>query len=267
MPSIKPTILGKTGIEVGRLGVASSYGAPASAFEEAFERGCNYFYWGSKRKNGMRQAIRNICRQGKRDDLVIVVQSYSRSAFLMEAFLKRALNSLDIDHADVLILGWHNKRPAQKLLDRALIMKDKGLFRFLGLSSHKRALFPNLAKENIFDLFHIRYNAAHRGAETETFPYLQEEMRPGIISYTATRWGQLLNAKKMPPGEAPPSASDCYRFALSIPAVDVCMCGPKDTAQMKEALRTLELGPLNREEVERMRKIGDYVHAHTRKFF
>jgi predicted aldo/keto reductase-like oxidoreductase len=146
-------------------------------------------------------------------------------------------------------------------------MKDRGLFRFLGLSGHKRTLFPNLAKENIFDLFHIRYNAAHRGAETETFPYLQEEMRPGIISYTATRWGQLLNAKKMPPGETPPSASDCYRFALSIPAVDVCMCGPKDTVQMKEALRTLELGPLSREEVERMRKIGDYVHAHTRKFF
>ena len=32
------TILGKTGLRVGRLGVASSYGAPASAFEEAFER-------------------------------------------------------------------------------------------------------------------------------------------------------------------------------------------------------------------------------------
>ena len=89
MPSTKMTILGKTGIEVGRLGVASSYGAPASAFEEAFERDCNYFYWGSMRKNGMRQAIRNICRQEKRDDLVIVVQSYSRSAFLMEAFVNR----------------------------------------------------------------------------------------------------------------------------------------------------------------------------------
>jgi len=267
MPSIKPTILGKTGLKVGRLGIAASYGAPASAFEEAFERGCNYFYWGSMRKDGMRQAIRNICRRGKRDALVIVIQSYSRSAFLMEAFLKRALKSLGIEQADVLILGWHNKQPARKILDRALKMKDKGLYRFLGLSSHKRALFPKLDKENIFDLFHIRYNAAHRGAETETFPYLQGEIRPGIISYTATRWGQLLNAKKMPPGEAPPSASDCYRFVLSNPAVDICMCGPKDIAQMREALRTLKLGPLNQEEIERMRKIGDYVHAHTSKFF
>lgn len=267
MPSIEPNILGKTGLKAGPLGVAASYGAPTSAFEEAFERGCNYFYWGSMRKDGMREAIRNICRRGKRDDLIIVIQSYSRSAFLMEAFHNRALNSLGVEQAEILILGWHNKRPARKILDRALEMKEKGLYRFLGLSGHNRTLFPKLAAENIFDLFHVRYNAAHRGAETETFPYLRGENRPGVVSYTATRWGQLLNAKKIPPKEAPPSASDCYRFVLSCPEVDLCMCGPKDTAQMREALRTLDTGPLNPEELERMRKIGDYVHAHTNKFF
>ena len=40
-------LLGSTGIEAGPLGLASSYGAPARAFEKAFEMGCNYFYWGS----------------------------------------------------------------------------------------------------------------------------------------------------------------------------------------------------------------------------
>lgn len=264
---MEPAILGKTGLKVGPLGMAASYGAPTSAFEEAFERGCNYFYWGSMRKDGMRRAIKNICSLGKRDALVVVVQSYSRSAFLMELFLKKALKSLGIDQADVLILGWHNKRPSQKILDRAMKLKDKGFYRFLGLSGHKRTLFPELAEENIFDLFHIRYNAAHRGAEKETFPYLQGENRPGVVSYTATRWGQLLNTKKMPPNQPQPSASDCYRFVLSCPSVDVCMCGPKNTAQMKEALRALELGPLNPEELERMRRIGDYVHAHTTGFF
>ena len=44
--------LGRTGLNVGRLGVAASYGAPAEAFEEAFERGCNYFYIGSGRHRG-----------------------------------------------------------------------------------------------------------------------------------------------------------------------------------------------------------------------
>ena len=138
-------------------------------------------------------------------------------------------------------------------------MKKRGMFRFLALSSHNRRLFPKLAEEDIFDIFHIRYNAAHRGAESETFSYLEGDNRPGIVSYTATRWGQLLQEKNMLPGESAPTASDCYRFVLSHPAVDVCMTGPKNLQQMREALRTLDLGPLGGDELERMRKIGDHI--------
>jgi aryl-alcohol dehydrogenase-like predicted oxidoreductase len=254
-------VLGRTGLRVGRLGVGSSYGAPAEAFEEAFERGCNYFYWGSSRRTGMCQAIKNICRKGKRDELIVVIQSYSRSAFLLEVFYRRALKLLALDHADVLLLGWYRKKPPQRILDKANAMKNKGMFRFLALSSHNRLLFPELAKENIFDIFHIRYSAAHRGAESETIPYLEGKNSPDIVSYTATRWGQLLQEKKMPPGESAPTASDCYRFVLSHPAIDVCMTGPKNLQQMREALRALDLGPLGGDELERMRKIGDHIRG------
>jgi len=34
-------ILGRTGLKVARLGVASGYWVPAAAIEEAVERGCN----------------------------------------------------------------------------------------------------------------------------------------------------------------------------------------------------------------------------------
>ena len=254
-------VLGRTGLRVGRLGVGSSYGAPAEAFEEAFERGCNYFYWGSSRKTGMCQAIKNICQKGKRDELIVVIQSYSRSAFLLEVFYRRALKLLALDHADVLLLGWYRKKPPQRILDKANAMKNKGMFRFLALSSHNRRLFPELAKENIFDIFHIRYSAVHRGAESETFPYLEGNNSPDIVSYTATRWGQLLQEKNMPPSESAPTASDCYRFVLSHPAVDVCMTGPKNLQQMREALRTLDLGPFGGDELERMRKIGDHIRG------
>jgi len=135
------------------------------------------------------------------------------------------------------------------------------MFRFLAISSHNRKLFPELAKENVFDIFHIRYSAAHRGAESESFPCLQGEGRPGLVSYTATRWGQLLYDKKMPPGEPPPSASDCYSFVLSHPAVDICMTGPRNLAQMREALMTLDRGPMSEDELARMRKIGDYIRG------
>jgi hypothetical protein len=69
------------------------------------------------------------------------------------------------------------------------------------------------------------------------------DSRPGVVAYTATRWAQIINPKKTPPGEVPASASDCYRFVLSNPEVDVCVCGPK--GQMREGLRTLDLGTLS----------------------
>ena len=267
MDKFTQTFLGQTGLKVGRLGVSASYGAPAEAFEEAFEKGCNYFYWGSMRKRGMRKAIINICRKGKRDKLVVLIQSYSRSPFLMEVFFKQALKSLNIVSADILLLGWHKRRPSQRILDKCLDMKAKGLYRYLAISSHNRPLFPRLAEYQIFDIFHLRYNAAHRGAETEIFDQLIDQQKPGIVSYTATRWGELLNPKKVPSGEKPLTASDCYRFVLSNPNVDICICGPRDHSQMKEALRSLELGPLSEDESVRVRKIGDYVHQHSSKFY
>ncbi len=87
------------------------------------------------------------------------------------------------------------------------------------------------------------------------------------MAYTATRWGHLLDPKKMPPGEEPLLARDCYRFALSHPAVDMALCGPADQEQMEEALRALELGPLDPEEMERMHRIGDHIYGRHKPQF
>ena len=56
---------------------------------------------------------------------------------------------------------------------------------------------------------------------------------------------------------------DCYRFALSKPAVDVCLTGPASAAEMAANLRTLELGPMSAEELNWMRSVGDRVHQLT----
>jgi hypothetical protein len=39
------------------------------------------------------------------------------------------------------------------------------------------------------------------------------------------------------------------------------MSGPRNEDEMKEALRTIDLGPLDPEALERMRKIGAFVHG------
>ncbi len=131
------------------------------------------------------------------------------------------------------------------------------------------------ANESPFDAFMLRYNAVHRGAERDVFPYLplsppspaERVAAPGIVAYTATRWGHLLDPRKMPPGEAPPRARDCYRFALSHPAVSLVLCGPSNREEMQEAVRALDAGPLDAEEMARMKRIGDHVYGEYKPQF
>jgi len=264
----EPVILGRTGLRVGRLGIASGYGAPTAGIEEAFERGCNYFTWGTVIKGykpQMRQALKNIVDKGQRDRLVLAMFTYAHNNFFTERMLRHGLKSAGLDHADVLILGYFSRRVPRRLVDGALRMKEKGLVRFIGISSHNRKLLGMLGRDGEFDVLHVRYSAAHRGAETEIFPFVGEEKGPGIVAFTATRWGKLLDPKKMPPGEKSPTAADCYRFVLSHPAVDVCISGPKTAEQMRENLSVLDGGPMSEDELIRMRRIGDHVYGKPRR--
>ncbi len=254
------TILGRTGLKTSRLGIGAGYGVPASAIIKAYrEYSVNYFYWGT-RKAGMKEAIRTLAPT-ERDKIVIALQSYDHLGFYIPRSVEKGLRALGVEYVDVLILGWHNRYPSARIIESALKCREQGKIRFLAISGHQRKMFRETAQraDAPFDIFMMRYNAAHTGAEKEVFPQLPAENRPGMTIYTATRWGNLLKPKKMPPGEAPLSASDCYRFVLSNPNVDLCMTGPKNDKEMDEALLALERGPLAAEEMERVRRIGDYI--------
>lgn len=254
--------LGSTGIEVARIGISSSFGAHADVFRAALDRGCNYFNWGTfikGRSSAFKDFIRQLSREGKRQEVVIGLLSYSHSALLGDRFLKSALTQLGTDYVDGLILGYYPKRPPQRVLDWAAKVKQSGLVRAIGLTTHNRDVVVPLSKEGIIDYFHIRYNAVHRGAEQDIFPHLQSK-RPGLVSFTATSWGQLIKQKKMPPNTPLPSAGDCYRFVLARDEIDVCMMGVRDLTMFEDNMKVLEKGPMTPEELDRMRAIGDHIY-------
>jgi len=263
----KRTQLGRTGLEVGRLGVAAGYGVPGAAVEWAFERGVDYIFWGSRRRDSFGAALKNLRRQ--RDRFVLVIQSYTRMASLLSWSLERALRTLSLEYTDVLLLGLWNKHVPARIMDAARKLKERGLARFLGISTHKRTFVPQIAAERDFDVVHFRYNAAHPGAEDDIFPHLPRNDRPGMVAFTATSWGQLLGrsslqsllsgARRPPKSERVPTAADCYRYVLTRPEVDVCLTGPANAAQMKEAMEALRLGPMSQDELEWMRRVGRAV--------
>lgn len=246
--------LGRTGLRVAPLGVSSSYGLGEKDVERAFERGLNYFYWGSFRRGTFGRGITNIARRS-REDLVIVVQTYTRVGALMGASLEMALRRLKVEYTDVLLLGWWNEPVPERILEAAQKLVDKGKARHLMVSCHHRPTFRLHAEDPRIGALMVRYNAGHPGAEEDVFPHLPTK-RPGIVAYTATRWGSLLRADLVGPDLRTPTASDCYRFALSNPNVDMCLIGPRDGAELDEAMRALERGPLSDEEMAWMRQVG-----------
>jgi aryl-alcohol dehydrogenase-like predicted oxidoreductase len=259
MSSFAPRPFGKTGLTTSALGLGSSYGLGAAGVEKAFERGVNFFLWGSRRRERFGDGLVHLGRT-HRPEMIVAVQTYTRMASLMEWSLDRALRALKTDYVDILCLAWWNGRQPARILDAARRLREKGKVRHLMVSCHHRPTFERFIADPAYDAIMLRYSAAHPGAEREVFPHLEGiARRPGVLAFTATRWGTLVNPSVMPEGEKTPRASDCYRFALTSPFVDVSLAGPRDEAELDEALVALDKGPLDADEAAWMRRIGAHV--------
>ena len=254
------TTLGASGLEVRKMGIGADAGVSARALEWAFERGINYFYWGSRRRPGMKQAIRKLARS-QREKMVIALQSYDYTGLALGPRFMQGLKALEIDYADVLILGMRNGPVPRRILDKALALKEKGLARRLCVSAHDRSAFRQHLDLKVFDLIMVRYNAAYRGAEQDVFPLLGGQGRPGVICFNSTRWGHLFDPRWMPQGERRPLPTDLYRYALSNPNIEMVLTAPGSIEELEENVKALEMGPVSEEERAWLERIGDHVHA------
>lgn len=244
---------------VPRVGLAGSFGIDADAVERGFhELGIRYFFV-SPRMKGLVEGLRRLARSGHREELVIAGGANIPVGATIEHEWSKLASRLEIDRVDVFHLFWIQAHwyvegktwPAMQRL------KHEGKVRALAVSCHDRPMARRLVDELELDVLMIRYNAAHRGAEREIFATLPER-RPGIVAYTATRWGRLLK----PAAElGPMTASECYRFALGHPAVDVVLSGAASFEQLRENVEGVRLGPLPAERLAEVQRFGDAVRA------
>jgi aryl-alcohol dehydrogenase-like predicted oxidoreductase len=253
---------GKTQLRMSPIGLGSSYGVGGADLERAFERGINFFFWGLRRRSDFGQGLKRLAAKD-RSKIIVAAQSYTRMASLMRPSLERVLRSLAVDHVDLLGLGWWDDLPPPRIMDAAYRLVSEGKVKHLLLSSHHRPSFAPMMQNLELGGIMVRYNAAHPGAEKEVFPYVASD-GPGVLSFTATRWGSLLDAKLVPEGETVPRASDCYRFVLSNPSVHATLAGPANGAELDEAMAALDRGPLSEEEMAWMRRVGEKVRSDTK---
>jgi aryl-alcohol dehydrogenase-like predicted oxidoreductase len=259
------TTLGRTGIPVFRLGLAGSYRPGEQVIRGALDEGVNYFFcYGFDAQ--MIRVLRGLSAD-QREKVVIGTGAYNYiwGHQDLKRTLEKRLRQLRTDYIDVFhFLGV--MKPEQFTLrvrgDLEAIRHDPRV-RAVSISCHDRKFAARLASEGALDCLMARYNAAHRGAETEVFPALKSH-DVGLVSYTATRWSYLIRRSRKWPREKPvPTPGQCYRFVLSNPAVGVCLNAPANGRQFRENLEAVRLGPLPEDEMQFMRDYGDCIHKNA----
>jgi aryl-alcohol dehydrogenase-like predicted oxidoreductase len=260
--------LGKTGIKVFRLGLSGTYRPGKKAIHKALDEGVNYFFcYGFDGQ--LIKTLREVMK-GDRERYVVATGAYNLLVGhpSIRRTLEKRLRQFRTDYLDVfLFLGvTKEKHFPERDRDELRRLREEGKVRAVGMSCHDRKFVGQLAADGELDVFMLRYNAAHRGAEQDIFPHLSRH-RPGVVSYTATRWSYLLRRPKGWPADRPiPTAEMCYRFVLSNPNVDVCLTAPSNERQLLENLAGLRKGALSEEEMAFMREFGDAVCQRHKRF-
>lgn len=247
------------GKRVHRLGLAGNYGIDEAGLRGAIERGLNYFFW-TPRSGGFTRVLRDTLRRDRDRYVVASGTSFGYFAGQVRRSAERALKLLGTDYLDVFQLSWLGRTSAlTEGTEAALLkLKEEGKVRVLGTSIHDRPRAGRLAEDSVLDLFMVRYNAAHPGAERDIFPHLSRR-KPALVAYTATAWRRLLSAPRSW-SEPVPQAGDCYRFCLSNLHVDVVLTGPASLQQLEDNLAALQKGSLSGDELQWMRRFGQAVH-------
>jgi len=255
------TVLGRTGLQVHRLGLAATYRPGREVIRRALDAGINYLFCYSFDTH-ITKTVRELS-PARRQRVVVATGAYNLLVGHpnLRRTLEKRLRQLKTDYIDIfLFLGVMKPRQFTDHVREELIrFRQEGKVRFIGVSGHHRKFIGQEAARGDLDVLMLRYNAAHRGAEQDIVPHLNEH-NPGVVSYTATRWTYLLRRPKgWPKDSRIPTAGECYRFVLSNPHVHVCMTAPSNEKQFEENLAALNDGPLSPEDHDYLCRVGDAV--------
>jgi aryl-alcohol dehydrogenase-like predicted oxidoreductase len=254
------------GHRVFRLGLATNYGIDGVDLEWALEQGVNYVFWSPKAR-GITKSLKAAIKRDRESVIIACGPTIGYFTGGIRRACDRLLKELGTAYLDVFQLFWLGRMSVltPSILDTLVSLRESGKVRAIGVSIHDRKRAGKLAEDSPMDMLMIRYNAAHTGAEQDIFPHVAQR-NPVIVAYTATRWGGLL---KRPKGWDGPlmTASDCYRFCLTNPHVDLVLTGPKNRRQLQENLSHLrENGPLSEKELHWIRDFGQIVHRNSSRF-
>jgi len=250
--------LGRTGLEVTRLGVGGAYCDNADTYRAALDCGVNYVDTARIYRDGKDEAVIGEAIAGRRDDLVIATKSDSRDAAGARRDLETSLHDLGTDHVDIWQIHYLNTAAEREqvlspggALSAALKARDEGLVRFIGVTGHVWPEIQAAVASGVFDTVLCWYNCAYKDAETTIFPEA-DIYGTGVVIMNASR-----NDKLFGEGEGAPNEVDFYRYVLSHPTVGLTLVGLRDMDRFRRIAEGLaQRSTLSEEEKRELEAYG-----------
>lgn len=252
----------QAGQKAGILGLAGQQQKDAAIVTAAFEAGINYFFFYNLKSENFLDGLKHLLA-AKREQVLVATGSENRDISYLRHYLDSVRHRLDVDGVDVFFAEYvspgDDMNQVQAVLDEFRSWKDSGLVRYVGVTTHNRTIALEMIERRACDVLMHRYNMAHRKAEGDVLPAAQKDGIP-VVAFTCTRWGSLLKGHPNWKAE-PPTAADCYRYALHHPGVRLALTAPKTSQQLAENLSVLYSPPLSPQEVARWQEYGDLIYG------
>lgn len=225
MGTLPTTILGRTGLEVTRLGIGGAYCETPEGYRTALDYGLTYLDTAHAYRNGDDERVVGEAIAGRRHQIVLATKSGAREAAGAREELEASLSLLGTDYVDIWQLHYVNTaEDLGKILgpggamEAAVKAKEQGLIRFVGVTGHNWPVVADAVATGLFDTVLCWYNCAMPEPESTVFPAAAAH-GTGVIIMNSTRIDKLLEDDSVPP------LAGFYRYVLGHPTVNVVLRG------------------------------------------
>lgn len=262
---------GNTGEKVPIIGVGTApagfrgHREAAAVFEKCWERGLRYFDTAPEFAGyGKAQVALGDVLTSRRKDAFVVTKVWEADGEKALALLKKNLQELKTDHADVVYahsIGADNMPPDVVLgpngIMKALAKAQRdGLVRLIGVSGHNRPdRFLRVLRECEIQVMMTAANFVVRSTyefETKVWP---EAHKKGVALVAMKVYGGLLHGQKAPKGARLPNEylHDAFRYAQGLPGVATVVVGMHDEIEMEQTIDwALNYKPLAEQEMSKL---------------
>jgi aryl-alcohol dehydrogenase-like predicted oxidoreductase len=243
------------------------------AIATSFDAGINFFFVTADMHWPFYEASRRglaelfARRPSVRDAVVVAAVAYVTQPEFCHVPFDEVIESVPgLARLDVTVAGGSYAGDFAVRAEQYALHKHRGV-RAFGTSFHDREMAARAISEDLVDIGFVRYNALHRGAETDIFPRLPRARRSLLYNFTSTSGFLPADAYARLGISSDfwrPSITDYYRFVLARAEIDGLLCAPREPTEVEALVRALEQGPLTDEETDYIRDLADLTRGAAR---